>query len=70
MEDTVILQNYYGKRVDIISKSNVLFSGPVIDYCFPEDSESGKESIIIKTDDGTAVEFDESDIGEIMIVQG
>jgi hypothetical protein len=69
MEDTVILQNYYGKRVDIISKSNVLFSGTVIDYCFPEDNESGKASIIMKTDGGTAVEFAESDIREIMIAQ-
>lgn len=62
------LKDYYWKKVNIESVSNGTFSGFVNEYIEPEDNDSGKESIILKTEDGNLVEFEETDIRKIEII--
>lgn len=62
------LKQFYGEKVNIVSGSNGMFSGIVCDYISPEDNESGKESIVVNTTRGIPVEFEESDIKEIVIL--
>lgn len=61
------LAYYYWKKVNIESVSNGTFSGFVNEYIEPEDNDSGKESIILKTEDGNLVEFEETDIRKIEV---
>ena len=46
------LKQYYNKQVKIVSKSGKVFWGTVNDYFYPEDNDTGKESIAIDTLDG------------------
>lgn len=62
------LENFYGKKVNIISTNGKSFVGTVNDYFFPDDNESGKESIVIDTLNGDAIEFTEEDIETITII--
>lgn len=60
------LKKYYGKKVHIVDSLGKEWKGLVDTYIYPEDNESGNESIIIDT--GTkSIEFEESDIKEINI---
>ena len=63
------LINYYGKRVKIIADNNAVFYGTVNDYIYPENNEEGKESIIVDTSDGSAIEFYEEHIKAIEITK-
>lgn len=45
----MLLKLYYGKSVNIVDTNGQMFNGIVEDYFFPEDNESGLESIVIKT---------------------
>ena len=60
------LKNYYGKKVNIITTNGKSFNGTVNDYFFPEDNESGLESIVVDTYDGDIVEFTAKDIETII----
>lgn len=62
------LKDYYWKKVNIESVSNGTFSGFINEYIEPKDNDSGKESIILKTEDGDLVEFEETDIRKIEII--
>lgn len=61
---------YYGKRVKIItSDTNQAYIGKVSDYCYPEDNEDGKESIVIECEElKRPVEFGENEIGHIEVL--
>ena len=60
---------YYGKNVNIIAQNGLHFSGKVTDYFYPEDNESGVESIAIKdVYSDNYVEFPEEDIKSIEIM--
>ena len=45
-----------------------MFNGIVDDYFFPEDNESGLESIVVKTGSGDFYEFTEETIEEITVI--
>lgn len=62
------LAQYYNKTVNIISTDEMGFFGKVSDYVYPEDNETGKESIIIYTANGDYIEFDEDDIKTITVI--
>ena len=53
------LKRFYNKKVNIVTKA---FSGVVTEYFYPEENESGKESIVIDSSSGNPVEFYEEDI--------
>lgn len=48
--------------MNIVTKEGIAFSGVVIEYFYPEENESGKESIVIDSSSGNPVEFYEEDI--------
>lgn len=56
------LRQFYNKKVNIVSKEGTAFSGVVTEYFYPEENESGKESIVIDSSSGAPVEFYEEDI--------
>lgn len=62
------LVQYYNKTVNIISTDEMGYIGKVSDYVYPEDNETGKESIIIRTANGDYIEFDEDDIKTITVI--
>ncbi len=62
------LQIYYGKKVSIVATNGRSYSGTVNDYFFPDDNESGKESIVLDTSDGDIIEFTEEDIESINVI--
>lgn len=62
------LKSYYGKKVNIVDTGGQVFSGIVDDYFFPEDNESGFESIVIKTGSDDFFEFTEETIEEITVI--
>ena len=62
------LKFYCGKKVNIVGTNGKSFVGTVSDYFFPDDNESEKESIVIDTYDGDAIEFTEEDIQTIAII--
>ena len=61
------LKQYYNKKVIIVATNGKSISGVVDDYIFPEDNESGLESIVLKTKDGL-YEFTSEDIEKINII--
>ena len=62
------LKSYYGKKVNIVDTDGQEFEGIVDDYFFPEDNESGLESIVIKTGSGDFYEFTEETIEKITVI--
>lgn len=62
------LKSYCGKKVNIVGATGQIFSGIVVDYFFPDDNESGLESIVIKTKNGDLYEFTEETIEEITVI--
>lgn len=64
------LKQFYEKNVSIIAINEKSFKGKVINYFYPEDNDSGKESIVIRDKlSGNLVEFNEEDIKSIEIVE-
>ena len=59
------LKEFYNKKVNIVTNEGTTFSGVVTEYFYPEDNESGKESIVIDSTNGDCVEFYEDDIKTI-----
>lgn len=68
-ESIIELKKYYEKRVRITDVNNVTFEGMVNDYFYPDDNISGKESIVIDTIDGRVIEFYQTDISRISIIE-
>lgn len=62
------LKEYYNKQVEIKCTNDKVFRGFVEDYIFPDENESGNESIIIRTGNEKLVEFEEKDISEIEVI--
>lgn len=60
------LKNYYGKNVTIICYDGNIYTGIVDDYFYPQDNETGEESILLKYKNSEIVEFTSSDIEEII----
>lgn len=63
------LKQFYNKKVAIVAKNGRLFEGFINDYFWPDDNENGKESIVIDTEAGEAIEFYETDIESIEIIE-
>lgn len=59
------LKQFYSEKVNIVTNEGTEFSGVVTEYFYPEDNESGKESIVIDSSNGDIVEFYEKDIKTI-----
>ena len=41
------LKRFYNKKVNIVTKEGIAFSGVVTEYFYTEENESGKESMVI-----------------------
>ena len=63
------LKPFYAKQVKIVAENKLVFLGKVNEYFYPSDNESGKESIVIDTAEGKSVEFYETDILSIEIIE-
>ena len=48
--------------------SNKVFEGFISEYVYADDNENGNESIIMDASDGRLIEFEETDIKEIVIL--
>lgn len=59
------LKQFYNKKVQIVSNEDARFEGVVTEYFYPEENETGKESIVIDSSNGNIIEFYESDIKTI-----
>ena len=59
---------YSGKYVRIITLDNKVFEGFISEYVYADDNESGNESIIMDSSDGRLIEFEETDIKEIVVL--
>lgn len=49
------LKRFYNKKVNIVTKEEIAFSGVVTEYFYPEENESGKESIVIDSSSGNPI---------------
>lgn len=61
------LESYCGKTVSIVDNEGHVFSGVVDDYFYPEDNDSGSESIVLKTNSGDLYEFTSEVIERITV---
>ena len=52
-----------------MADNELVFLGKVNDYFYPDDNENGKESIVVDTIDGSAVEFYEENIKAIKEIE-
>lgn len=59
------LKQFYNKKVQIVSNEGARFESVVTEYFYPEENETGKESIVIDSSNGNIIEFYESDIKTI-----
>ena len=60
------LKKFYNTKVNnIITNTGMKFDGVVTDYFHPDENETGKESIVIDSSNGSVIEFYEDDIKEI-----
>lgn len=63
------LKQFYEKTVSIVAMNEKTFEGKVTHYFYPEDNETGKESIAIRDKlSGNLVEFPEDDIKSIEVI--
>ena len=62
------LIDFFEKTVKITDPLGKSWTGYVTDYIEPEDNATGNESIIISTDDGQQIEFEEKDIKNINVI--
>ena len=60
---------YSGKNVIITNTEGKEFKGYVCDYFYPDENESGKESIILDCTTGAAIEFFPEDISNVTILE-
>ena len=58
------LKKFDCKKVDIVDTSGKHWSGVVEDYCFPDENESGNESLIVRCNT-KLIEFESGDINTI-----
>ena len=61
---------YSGKQVRSVTPDDKVFEGYISEYVYADDNESGYESIIMDSLDGRLIEFEETDIKEIVILDG
>ena len=61
---------YSGKQVRIVTPDDKVFEGYISEYVYADDNESGNESITMDSLDGRLIEFEETDIKEIVILEG
>lgn len=61
------LKQYIGKNVLITANNGKTFKGIVDDYFYADETDTGAESIIVQTKEGS-VEFTENDITNIEII--
>ncbi len=59
------LKRFYNTKVNIITNTGMKFDGIVTDYFYPDENETGKESIVIDSSNSSAIEVYEDDIKEI-----
>lgn len=59
------LCEYYGIKVRVTTKKHKIISGIIGDLIYPEDNESGEESVIIDTESSYPVEVSQSEIASI-----
>lgn len=66
------LKSYINRKVKIIDVDDHKFEGVVRDYIYPDENDSGLESIIIDCTNGiltgNSIEFFEKDIKSIIIL--
>ena len=63
-----MLKTFCDKRVKIIDSNGKTHSGIVLDYIYPDENVSEKESIIVETLSGRLIEFYEKDIRSISVL--
>lgn len=65
-------QQYEGKRVRIVDINGRTFEGVVTDYIYPDEDDTGSESIIVDCQSGPlkdrGVEFWQEDIKSIEVI--
>jgi len=61
-------KNLVGETIKVTTVKGKIYRGIVEDYCFPDDNESGDESIIVKFDKDNYGEFDKTNIRTLEIV--
>ena len=65
-------QQYEGKRVRIVDINGRTFEGAVTDYIYPDEDDTGSESIIVDCQSGPlkghGVEFWQEDIKSIEVI--
>ncbi|MBE7718808.1 hypothetical protein [Lacrimispora indolis] len=61
------LKEFYSKEVNIVDVSGKHWSGVAEDYCFPDENESGNESLIVRCN-ARLIEFETVDIETINTV--
>lgn len=64
----MLLKEMLGKNIRITTPNKSIFTGNVCEYIFPEDNESGKESIVLKMSNGKLIEFGEMDMKNVDII--
>ena len=62
------LSKYIEKVVCILTDNGETFIGVVEDYFYNDENEDGKESIVVKVEDGSLIEFRQEDIDEISLI--
>lgn len=62
------LSKYIEKVVCILADNGETFIGVVEDYFCADENEDGKESIVVKVEDGSLIEFRQEDIDEISLI--
>lgn len=61
------LKDFYSKKVNIVDTSGKHWTGFVEDYCFPDENDSGNESLIVRCN-AKLIEFETPDIDTINVV--
>lgn len=62
------LTQYYEKTVTILTVGGETIVGTIVEYFYPEDNESGIESVIVRNETGDEFELYSNDIDRISIV--
>ena len=61
------LKKFINEKVSIVSNDGITSCGVVTDYFYPDENESGEESIVIDTPAGKVIEFYGKDIKSIKV---
>jgi len=62
------LLDYVNKTIMILADNGETFIGTVEDYFYADENVDGKESLIVKVEDGGMIEFKQEDIDEISLL--